>query len=85
MYDLKKYEMEEMYNEVDESPKILAMLKNIIFGSTNLVSEPQLKIISMQISQKNKEKILNTIIKLAEIDQLSEEKFRLLMIAFSTQ
>lgn len=65
------------------STGLASTLKNFLCGPSDREIYVRIKMYAMQLSHTQKMKILECVIELAKLNQLSDEKFRLLMIAFS--
>lgn len=82
--DTKCNNMEDFYEIVRPMSKGLASaLKNFFCAPSDKELYCRIKVYSMGLKHEERMKIMDCVLELAKLNQLSDERFRLLMIAFS--
>lgn len=87
MYELqytKCNDMEDFYEVVRQMSKGLASaLKNFFCAPSDKELYCRIKMYSMGLKHEERIRIMDCVLQLAKLNQLSDERFRLLMIVFS--
>lgn len=87
MYEVQETKcssMEDFYEIVRPMSKGLASaLKNFFCAPSDKELYCRIKVYSMGLEHAERMKIMECVLELAKLNQLSDERFRLLMIAFS--